>query len=123
MSSNCRRAVAAWALLAAGLSGLFAADARSLYRAGSAAQASEDYPLAVESYTAALAANPAYVEPMAGLAESFFLMEEYDESLRWVTEALRYDRESTALSVLQARAQIGMGRPAEARRALAQTVT
>jgi tetratricopeptide (TPR) repeat protein len=107
--------VAAWALLAAGLSGLFAADARSLYRAGSAAQASEDYPLAVESYLAALAANPAYLEPMAGLAESFFLMEEYDEALRWVTEALRHDRESPALAVLQARVLVGLGKPAEAR--------
>ena len=118
MSTNLRRSMAACALLAAGLAGLFAADARALYRAGAAAQAAENYPLAVESYTAALAANPAYVEPMAGLAESFFLMEEYDEALRWVTEALRYDRESTALSILQARAQIGLGKPAEARRLL-----
>jgi tetratricopeptide (TPR) repeat protein len=118
MSTNSRRAVAAWALLTAGSWGLFAADARSSYRSGAAAQAAEDYPLAVERYIAALAANPAYLEPMTGLAESFFLMEEYDEALRWVTEALKYDRDNTTLAVLQARVLIGLGRPADARRRL-----
>jgi tetratricopeptide (TPR) repeat protein len=115
MRTNCRRAIAACALLAAGRAGLFAADARSLYQSGAKAQAEENYLLAVESYTAALAANPSYREPMTGLAESFFLLEEYDEALRWATEALTYDRDSTALLVLQARILIGLGRPAEAR--------
>ena len=45
----------------------FAADARSAYLAGAAAQGVEDYELAIERYKEALSLNPAYLEPMIGL--------------------------------------------------------
>ena len=62
----------------------FAADARSAYLAGAAAQGVEDYELAIEQYKEALSLNPAYVEPMVGLAQSFLVLEEYDEASRFV---------------------------------------
>jgi hypothetical protein len=51
------------------------AEPRALYLAGTRAQAEENYILAIESYRGALAENPAYLEPMTGLAESFVLLE------------------------------------------------
>jgi tetratricopeptide (TPR) repeat protein len=115
MTKRWRRSISACVFLFAAAA-LFAADARSLYDAGARAQAEGNYHLAVEKYTASLAANPAYLEAMTGMAESFFLLEEYDEALRWVTDALKYDRGSSALLVLQGRVLIGLGRPAEARK-------
>lgn len=103
------------AMLVAAGTVLSAQEARSLYTDGVRAQAEENYILAIEYYRAALSSNPAYLEPMTGLAEAFFLLEEYDEALRWVTEALRYDRSNPALVVHQARVLIGLQRPAEAR--------
>jgi tetratricopeptide (TPR) repeat protein len=91
------------------------AEPRALYLAGTRAQAEENYILAIESYRGALAENPAYLEPMTGLAESFVLLEEYDEALRWVEQALRLDRVNTDLAVLKARILIGLERAPEAR--------
>jgi tetratricopeptide (TPR) repeat protein len=111
-----RRTIVASVFLLAAAAALFAADARPLFQEGARAQAEGDYHLAVEKYTDALADNPAYLEAMKGLAECFFLLEEYDEALRWVTEALKLDRASPGLLVLQGRVLIGMGKPAEARK-------
>ena len=97
---------------------LCGAEPRARYLAGSRAQAEENYILAIESYRGALAENPAYLEPMTGLAESFFLLEEYDEALRWVEQALRLDRVNTDLAVLKARILIGLERAPEARELL-----
>jgi tetratricopeptide (TPR) repeat protein len=115
MTSISRKIIASVFLLAAA-GALFAADPRPLYQDGARAQAEGNYHLAVEKFTAALAGNPAYLEAMTGMAECFFLLEEYDEALRWVTEALRFDRGNPGLLVLQGRVLIGMGRPAEARK-------
>ena len=65
----------------------YAADARNAYLDGVAAQGVEDYPLAVEKFKEALSLNPAYLEPMVGLAASFFQMEEYDEASTWISRA------------------------------------
>ncbi len=106
---------AACALLLGGGAVLFAADARSAYLSGAAAQGIEDYPLAVEKYKEALAANPAYLEPMRGLAESFFALEEYDEAARWIAQAVTFDPRNPDLQVLEGRIRIGQGRVADAR--------
>jgi tetratricopeptide (TPR) repeat protein len=93
----------------------FAADARGAFLAGAAAQGSEDYELAIEQFKAALQANPAYVEPMVGLAQAFLLLEEYDEASRFVTMARTYDRNNPDLAVLEGRVRIGQGNVAAAR--------
>ncbi len=88
---------------------LFAADARTAYLDGASAQGKEDFPLAVEKYKEALAINPAYLEPMVGLAESFFQMEEYDEAAAFVAMARTYDGSNPDLAVLEGRIRIGLG--------------
>jgi len=102
-------------LSAAGSGRLFAADARSAYLAGAAAQGSEDYELAIERYKDALSLNPAYLEPMVGLAQSFLLMEEYDEAFTFVSRARIYDRNNPDLAVLEGRIRIGQGDTGRAR--------
>ncbi|HYW84142.1 MAG TPA: tetratricopeptide repeat protein, partial [Spirochaetia bacterium] len=96
-------------LSAAGAARIFAADARAAYLAGAAAQGSEDYELAIERYKDALSLNPAYLEPMVGLAQSFLLMEEYDEAYTFVSKARTYDRNNPDLAVLEGRIRIGQG--------------
>jgi tetratricopeptide (TPR) repeat protein len=93
----------------------FGADARSAWQEGAAAEGREDYPLAVEKYKEALGLNPAYLEPMVGLAESFFQMEEYDEASSWVSKARTFDRGNPDLAVLEGRILIGMGNVPAAR--------
>jgi tetratricopeptide (TPR) repeat protein len=102
-------------LSAAGSERLFAADARGAYLAGAAAQGSEDFELAIERYKDALSLNPAYLEPMVGLAQSFLLMEEYDEALTFVSRARIYDKNNPDLAVLEGRIRIGQGDTTRAR--------
>ena len=102
-------------LCAAGGGRLFAADARSSYLAGAAAQGVEDYELAIEKFKEALSLNPAYLEPMVGLAQSFLFLEEYDEANRFATMARTFDAKNPDLQVLDGRIRIGIGNVAEAR--------
>jgi len=102
-------------VLVAGGVPTFAQDARAAYEDGLRAQGTEDYPLAVEKFKEALAANPSYAEPMEGLAQSFLLMGEYDEAYRYVAMALVHDRNNPDLAVLEGRIKIGQGDTAAAR--------
>jgi tetratricopeptide (TPR) repeat protein len=112
--SSCA-AVAAAALLLLGASAAFGADARGAYLDGASAAGREDYPLAVEKYKEALSLNPSYLEPMVGLAESFFQMEEYDEASTWISQARTFDRDNPDLAVLEGRIRIGQGNVPAAR--------
>ncbi len=112
---SARAAVAFAALLLAAATPSVAADARSSYLAGAVAQGAQDYALAVEKYKEALALNPAYLEPMRGLAESYLALEEYDEAERYAAMALTFDPGSADLQVLEGRIRIGQGRVADAR--------
>jgi tetratricopeptide (TPR) repeat protein len=93
----------------------FAQDARAAYQEGLRAQATEDYALAVEKFKKALSDNPAYVEPMVGLAQSFLAMGEYDEAAKYVARARVDDRNNPDLAVLEGRIRIGQGDTAGAR--------
>ncbi len=93
----------------------FAQDARSTYEEGLRAQATEDYALAVEKFKESLSFNPSFVGPMAGLAQSFLLIGEYDEAYRYVAMARVNDRNNPDLAVLEGRIKIGQGDTAAAR--------
>ncbi|MGO9409652.1 MAG: tetratricopeptide repeat protein [Spirochaetia bacterium] len=93
----------------------FAQDARASYEEGLRAQATEDYALAVEKFKEALSANPNYVEPMAGLAQAFLAMGEYDEAYKYVAMARVNDRNNPDLAVLEGRIKVGQGDTAAAR--------
>jgi tetratricopeptide (TPR) repeat protein len=107
--------VACVLLFSIGAPRLFAADARSAYLAGAAAQGVEDYELAIERYKEALSLNPAYLEPMVGLSQSFLLLEEYDEAARFAAKARTYDAHNPDLAVLEGRIRIGQGNVPAAR--------
>jgi tetratricopeptide (TPR) repeat protein len=107
--------VACVLLFTGGALRLFAADARSAYLAGAAAQGVEDYELAIERYKEALSLNPAYLEPMMGLSQSFLLLEEYDEAARFAVMARTYDAKNPDLAVLEGRIRIGQGNVPAAR--------
>ncbi|HVO39294.1 MAG TPA: tetratricopeptide repeat protein [Spirochaetia bacterium] len=103
------------AFIAAAGTAAFAGDARGAYLEGLRAQGTEDYALAIEKFKEALSANPAYVEPMIGLAQSFLLLGEYDEAARFAAMARVRDRNNLDLVVLDGRIRIGQGDTASAR--------
>jgi len=90
-------------------------DPRILYQRGRTEQARSNLLAAVELYRAALIENPAYDEPLIGLAESFFALEEYEEALEYLEEARKYDRGNLDLIVLEGRIAIALNQPARAR--------
>ncbi len=84
------------------------------YHRGSNAQISGDYYVAIEAYKTALEINPRYLEPRAGLAETFFMIGEYTEALEQVKEAQRLDRNNVELVNLEGRILVALGRLNEA---------
>ncbi len=107
-------ALAAGLLVLAGIR-LDAAEARALFQLGARAQASEDWPVAIEQYRAALAANPAYLEAAVGLAETLLAMEQFEEAAKWIARARLLDAENPDLAVLEGRIKLGAGEVAAAR--------
>ena len=102
-------------ILSAAAPGAQENQARRLLRQGRELQFSGDTLGAIEQYRAALAANPDYGEALAGLAECFFKLEEYEEALPQVLRARRYDRANLDLAVLEGRIRIGLGELEKAR--------
>ncbi|UCF98612.1 MAG: tetratricopeptide repeat protein [Spirochaetaceae bacterium] len=90
-------------------------DPKILYQRGRVEQARSNLLAAVELYRAALIANPAYAEPLIGLAESFFALEEYEEALGYLKQAQTYDRGNLELIVLEGRIAIALNQPQRAR--------
>lgn len=84
-------------------------SARELYRLGRQRQSRADYYGAVERYKEALQENPHFLEPLIGLAESYFRLEEYEEALRYVAEARTYGRARPPLENLEGRIRIALG--------------
>ncbi len=99
-------------LLALPVQLLFGQEASSppaLYRQGRAAQLSGDYYSAIEDYKTALDRNPAYLQPLVGMAETYFSLGEYSEALKYVQEAKQYDETDMNLLNLEGRTRIGLG--------------
>lgn len=81
----------------------------SLYHQGRQAQISGNNYKAIDLYMAALAGNPSYVQPMEGLAETYFAMGQFSEALRYVREAEKFDQMNMSLVNLEGRIRIGLG--------------
>jgi tetratricopeptide (TPR) repeat protein len=96
-------------------SALFGQSATEIYQAGSDALMDDRFYEAVESFKSALEQNPRYLEPLTGLAESYFALSEYDEALVYVLQARGLDRTNTRLIGLEGRIRIGLAQFAEAR--------
>ncbi len=95
-----------------------AQTAVDFYRAGSRALAAGDLPEAVENLREAVRINNAYFDAYAGLAEAYYLLDEYDEALANIREAVRLSRRNADVYVLQARILLGLGDLPGAREAL-----
>ncbi|WP_455381332.1 tetratricopeptide repeat protein [Salinispira pacifica] len=91
------------------------ATARQLYQQGQAAETSEDYYGAIESYLGALRENPSYAEPMIGLAQSYYSLDEYDIALKYAQQASRYVGTDSRVLNLQGRILVGLGQIDKAR--------
>jgi tetratricopeptide (TPR) repeat protein len=107
---------------AAALYGQPANNAIALYEQGRAAEDDENYYLAIEKFKASLTLNPHYLDPIKGLAECFFFLDEYDESLRWVALGKKYNKTDLTLPTLEGRINIILGRLDRARDLFLQTL-
>ncbi len=84
-------------------------SARQLFQQGEQAETSEDYYGAIENYLAALKENPSYADPMVGLAQSYYSLDEYDIALKYAEQASRYSGNRSRVLNLQARILVGLG--------------
>ncbi len=82
--------------------------ARNLLAAAEQKRLSEDWYGAVENYLAALQKNPAYVDAMLGLAECYYEVGEYQQSLVYIQKATPYKRSDAALQNLEGFVRIGL---------------
>jgi tetratricopeptide (TPR) repeat protein len=90
-------------------------DARTLYQKGREAQIASLTLGAIELYRASLRANPDYDQPMIGLAECFFSLEEYEEALQYVLQAEKLEQDNLDLWLLEGRIRIGLNQLDQAR--------
>ncbi len=85
-----------------------------LFHAGQKEQVAENFFKAIELYRSALEIAPDYRDPIIGLSESYFALEEYEETLDWLKKAQKYDRKNLRLLNLEGRTLVAMGKLEEA---------
>lgn len=81
----------------------------SLYKKGVANMDQERYYAAIEEFNASLLANPVFVGPMTGMAEAYFFLREYEEALRWINQAAKYEKTGTFVMTLTGRIENALG--------------
>jgi tetratricopeptide (TPR) repeat protein len=86
-----------------------AGTARELYARAEELRFAEDWYGAIESYLAALEKNPSYGEALAGLAECYYGVGEYDEALSYVRKAIPLRAGDAALADLEGFILVGLG--------------
>jgi tetratricopeptide (TPR) repeat protein len=82
---------------------------RELYDDARSAQQNEQYYRAIELYRTILEEAPNYIDPIIGLADTYFYLEEYDEALQWVQQAKRYNQNDPHIIILEGRIHIALG--------------
>jgi tetratricopeptide (TPR) repeat protein len=85
------------------------------YRQGQAAMEDENWSGAVEHFLECLRLSPAHAGAAAGMAECYYGLGEFGESLVWVRKARALARADLALANLEAAVQTALGFPDEAR--------
>jgi tetratricopeptide (TPR) repeat protein len=98
-------------------------DARSLVAQAERLRFSEDWYGAIDDYLAALGRNPSYGEAYEGLAECYYELGEYDQSLSYVRKAAPFRKGDRALVNLEGFVRIGLGDLAGARAAFSSVVS
>ncbi|MCL2763068.1 MAG: tetratricopeptide repeat protein, partial [Treponema sp.] len=87
-----------------------AAQAAAFYEQGRKSMAAEDWYSAAEALHECLRLNSAHAEGTAALAECYYELGEFDESLSWVRKARVLARNNTSLANLEAVTLIALGR-------------
>jgi len=87
-----------------------AAQAAALYEQGRDFMAEENWYSASEALLDCLRLNPAHAEGTAALAECYYELGEFDESLNWVRKARVLARNNASIANLEAVALIALGR-------------
>ncbi|MDR2491612.1 MAG: tetratricopeptide repeat protein [Spirochaetaceae bacterium] len=90
------------------------AAAEAFYNRGLEFAADENRYAALESFLEAVKQNPAHAGASLALAECYYELAEYDQSLSWVKKARTLSRLSTEAANLEAFILIAMGRLTEA---------
>jgi tetratricopeptide (TPR) repeat protein len=85
-----------------------------LYQEGRHALRSGDYYSSLDLFKKALNVNPAYVDARKGMAEAYFLLQEYSEALHHAEAALKGADSRVDLLTLIGRIYLGMNRMEEA---------
>lgn len=107
--------LAAACALAGSMAGAQAADPASRYREARALMAQGEIYRAVDALMAATAANPAYADAWAALAQCHYELGEYERSLEFSALAGRYGPRSPELLDLEGFCQLALGRLDDAR--------
>ena len=89
-------------------------SASALYEQGRSSMVSENWYAAAESFIECLRLSPAHADATAALAECYYELGEFDQSLVWVRKARTLSRSNTSLANLEAFALIALGRLDEA---------
>ena len=89
--------------------GVNASGAAALYEKGRNFMAVENWYSAAETLLDCLRLNPAHAEGTAALAECYYELGEFDESLSWVRKARVLARGNTSLANLEAFTLIALG--------------
>lgn len=87
---------------------LLANDSVDFYYDGIEAFADGRVFEAIEMYRNALSLNPDYFDPLIGLAQAYFSLEEYEEALVYVLKAKRYEPSHLDVLNLEGRIRIGL---------------
>jgi tetratricopeptide (TPR) repeat protein len=99
-----------------------AASAAARFRQGQERMATENWYAAAESFLECLALLPAHAEAAAALAECYYELGEFDETLVWVRKARSLARANRSLANLEASTLIALGQLDEAARIVAEVL-
>ncbi len=97
------------------LCSVIAADAVDLFERARRYQDSEDWYSAIEAYQESLRVNPNHKQSYAGLAECFYSLGEFVQSLDQIEKAARFGKDDPMLLNLKAFNLVGLGKLDDAR--------
>jgi tetratricopeptide (TPR) repeat protein len=101
---------------------MFSGDARSIFAQAESLRFSEDWYGAIEGYLAVLERNPSYGEALAGLAECYYELEQYDQALSYARRAAPFLRGDPGLVDLEGFIRVGLADLAGARASFASVL-
>ncbi|MGC9313831.1 MAG: tetratricopeptide repeat protein, partial [Sediminispirochaetaceae bacterium] len=81
-----------------------------LYREGDRLLADGQLYEAIDHFKESLVYNPDYVEPLYGLSEAYFKLEEYEQALIYIRQARKLSRSNYNIAALEGRIYTGLGR-------------